>query len=112
MEKQAENIIILITTSSFHEAERLAKTLVERRFVACGNIVREVHSIFWWKDSLETEQEALLILKSKMSLFSEIVAAVQSLHSYDVPEIIALPIIAGSEAYLDWLTKETQPSPT
>ncbi len=108
MAEKTEHIIILVTTSTFQEAERIAQALVEKRLVACGNIIRNVHSIFWWKETLETEREALLILKSRAKLFSDIVAAVQELHSYEVPDIIALPIVAGSEKYLAWIDEETK----
>lgn len=100
-------IIVFVTCSSAEEAEKIASTLVERRLAACGNIVPEIRSIFWWKESLEQEQEVLLILKSRTELFSQIEEAVASLHSYEVPEIIAIPIAAGSDAYLNWIEHET-----
>lgn len=104
----AEYILIFITTGSIQEAEMLSKVLVEKKLAACGNIVPEVRSVFSWQGNLETEQETLLILKSRFALFSEIMTVVKSLHSYDEPEIIALPILAGSESYLDWIHQETQ----
>ena len=87
----------------------LSKALVEKKLAACGNIVPDVRSVFWWQGTLEIDQEVLLILKSRFALFSEIIAVVKSLHSYDEPEIIALPIFAGSESYLAWIDQETQP---
>ena len=100
-------IIIFVTCSSDEEAEKIASELVERRLAACGNIVPEIRSLFWWKDSLEREQEVLLILKSRAELFPNIAEAVTALHSYDVPEMIAIPIAAGSDAYLQWIERET-----
>jgi len=104
----SDYILIFITAASPQEAEQLGKALVEKRLAACGNIVRDIRSIFWWKDTLETEQEALLLLKSRADLFPAIVNVVTSLHSYDVPEVIAVPIISGSENYLKWIDQETK----
>ena len=101
-------ILIFITTGSHQEAEKLAKTLVEKKLAACGTIVPDVHSVFRWKGTIESEQEVLLMLKSRAKVFPNIIRIVKSLHSYDVPEIIALPIIAGSEEYLSWIDEETQ----
>jgi periplasmic divalent cation tolerance protein len=104
----SDYILVFVTTASSQEAEQLGKTLVEKRLAACGNIVQDIRSIFWWKDAIETEQEALLILKSRTALFPTIVNVVTSLHSYEVPEIIAIPVISGSENYLKWIDQETQ----
>jgi periplasmic divalent cation tolerance protein len=104
----SDYILVFVTTASPQEAEQLGKTLVEKRLAACGNIVQDIRSIFWWKDAIDTEQEALLILKSRTALFPTIVNVVTSLHSYEVPEVIAIPIISGSEDYLKWIDQETQ----
>jgi periplasmic divalent cation tolerance protein len=104
----SEYILVLITASSAQEAEKLGRALVEKRLAACGNIIQDIRSVFWWKHTLSTEQEALLIIKSRASLFPTIVNAATALHSYEVPEIIAIPIIAGSERYLKWIDEETQ----
>ncbi|PID56653.1 hypothetical protein CSB45_10495 [candidate division KSB3 bacterium] len=100
-------IICLVTCSSEAEAEQIASTLVERRLAACGNIIPGLRSIFCWEGSLEREEEVLLLLKSRAELFPQIEAIVTRLHSYDLPEIIAIPIAAGSEAYLRWIGRET-----
>ncbi len=104
----SDYILVFITAASPEEAEHLGKTLVEKRLAACGNIVQDIRSIFWWKDAIEIEQEALLMLKSRATLFSSILTVVTSLHSYEVPEIIAIPIISGSEDYLKWIDQETR----
>ena len=104
----SDYILVFVTTASPQEAEQLGKTLVEKRFAACGNIVQDIRSIFWWKDAIENEQEALLILKSRAVLFPTIIDVVRSLHSYEVPEIIATPIILGSNGYLNWIDQETR----
>lgn len=104
----SDYILVFVTTASPQEAEQLGNALVERRLAACGNIVQDIRSIFWWKEAIETEQEALLILKSRAVLFPAIIDVVTSLHSYEVPEVIAVPIISGSEDYLKWIDQETQ----
>ena len=101
--KKADKVVVLITTSSAEEAHKIAELLVKEKKAACVNIVPRVDSLFWWKDKLDSARESLLLVKTKASLFPEIVELVKRTHSYEVPEIIALPIIAGSEDYLKWL---------
>jgi periplasmic divalent cation tolerance protein len=101
--RKTDRIIVLITASSEKEAHKIAESLVNRRKAACVNIVPRVDSLFWWKDKLDSARESLLLVKTKASLFPEIISLVKEIHSYEVPEIIALPIIAGSEDYLKWL---------
>ena len=100
-------IVIFITTSSLDEAKKLGRTLVEEKLVACSNIIPSVHSIYRWQGELCDGEEALMVLKTKKELFSQIEARVKELHSYLVPEIIAMPIIEGSENYLSWVKGET-----
>ena len=101
--KEADKIVVLITTSSEEEARQIAELLVNGKKAACVNIVSGVDSVFWWEDKLDSARENLLLVKTRASLFPEIVELVKRKHSYEVPEIIALPIIAGSEDYLEWL---------
>ena len=96
-------IVLFITTASADEAQQISKVLLEQRKVACVNIVPRVSSYFWWQDKLDSEQESLLIVKTKASLLSEIVNLVKELHSYAIPEIIALPIFGGNPDYLRWI---------
>ena len=96
-------IIIFITTSNREEAEKIARKLVEDKLVACINIVDKIHSIYWWRGKVEESGESLIIGKTKVEKLDEIISAVKNLHSYEVPEIIAIPIIAGFEKYLEWL---------
>jgi len=103
-----EYIIILITTTNTDEAKKICNSLVTKKLAACGNIVSPVHSIFQWKGELCKEEEALLILKSTAKNFQELEAEVKKLHSYETPEIIALPISAGSQQYLQWVADETK----
>jgi periplasmic divalent cation tolerance protein len=104
--RQPAYAIVLVTAKDFEEAGKISKALVKRRLAACVNVVPQVSSNFWWKDKLETSKESLLIIKTKESLVPDIVKAVKKLHGYSVPEIIALPIIGGSEDYLDWIENE------
>ena len=101
--KKTDRIIVLITAGSEEEAHRIAELLVKEKKAACVNIVPRVDSLFWWKDKLDSARESLLLVKTKASLFPEIISLVKAIHSYEVPEIIALPIIGGSEDYLKWL---------
>ena len=103
--KTSDYIVLLITTDSTEEAQQISKLLLEQRKVACVNIVPEVDSLFWWEDKLDSAQEKLLIAKTKASLLPEIVNLVKAMHSYDVPEIIALPIVGGNPDYLEWIEK-------
>ena len=103
-----EFVLVMVTCSSQEEAEEIGNSLVEKRLTACVNVLPEIKSIFHWKGKISKEKEVLLIVKSKLDLFELIRNEVKDLHSYEVPEIIALPIKAGSEEYLNWIKKETQ----
>ncbi|RLE50521.1 MAG: divalent-cation tolerance protein CutA [Candidatus Methanomethylicota archaeon] len=98
-------MVVLITTKDFEEAEKIAKMLVERKLVACVNIIPSVKSYFWWQGAFDTATEALLIAKSEVRLLEQICETVKASHSYTVPEIIALPIIGGNRSYLDWVAQ-------
>jgi periplasmic divalent cation tolerance protein len=100
-------IIIFITASSSEEAENIAKLLVEEKLVACVNIIPQIKSIYWWEGKICTDEEVMLIAKTKQSLFTAVMDRVKSLHSYEVPEIISFPISEGSPEYLNWIVKVT-----
>ena len=104
--EQRSYIVVFITVKNAEEAQKIAKALVKRRQAACVNIVPGVTSHFWWKDKLDTAAECLVIAKSKESLLPEIIKSVRKIHSYSIPEIIALPIIGGSREYLEWIDSE------
>ena len=97
------HIVILITTKDKKEAEKIARGLLEAKLIACANIIDGVRSLFWWQGKIDSSQEVLLILKTKKTLFKKVEKKVKSLHSYETPEIIALPLIAGSQDYLKWI---------
>jgi len=101
-------VVVFITAGTREEAQKIANTLLERRKAACVNIVPRVDSYFWWQGRLDTEQEALLIVKTKASLMDDLVGLVKEIHSYDVPEVIALPIVGGNQAYLEWIDGEVR----
>jgi periplasmic divalent cation tolerance protein len=98
-------IVILVTAKDVEEADKIAAQLVQDKLVACANIVEGVRSVFRWQGKVDGAREVLLILKSKKDCFSQVVAAVEKLHSYAVPEIIALPIIDGNQDYLNWINQ-------
>jgi periplasmic divalent cation tolerance protein len=100
-------LVVFITTSSYEEARKIADTLVDRKKAACVNIIPKVNSLFRWKGKIEEAEESLMVVKTRAELFSEVVSLVKSIHSYEVPEIIALPIVEGNPDYLEWLKKET-----
>ena len=96
-------IVVFITAKDKAEAEKIGRHLVSEKLAACVNIVAGVQSIFWWENKIDQAGEVLLIVKSKKTFFKKIVAAVRAVHSYSVPEIIALPIVAGHVDYLKWI---------
>jgi len=101
-------IIVLITASSKDEAARVGTALVDEHLAACVNIVPQIRSLFFWEGKTQDQDEILLVVKSRLPLLERIIARVKALHSYTVPEIIALPIIGGSPEYLHWLDEETK----
>lgn len=96
-------IVIFITAASKKEAVKIAEALLRRRLAACVNIVGKVESFFWWQGKIDRARECLLIAKSAKSKLGKIIKAVKSLHSYEVPEIISLPVSGGNKNYLDWI---------
>jgi len=104
----ADEIIVLITAGDSGEAAKIAEALVGEHIAACVNIIPEVRSLFFWNGKTEQAKEVLLICKSRQELLDRLIARVKTLHSYSVPEIIALPIVSGSPQYLDWVRESTQ----
>ena len=106
--KEFAYIVLFITTATADEAHRISRALLEQKKVACVNIVPKVSSSFWWQDKINSAQESLLIAKTKASQLNELVRLVKEIHSYDIPEIIALPIVGGNQDYLEWIGKEVE----
>jgi periplasmic divalent cation tolerance protein len=107
MKGMTDKIVVLSTAGSSEEASRIARHLVERRVAACVNIVAQARSIYRWKGQIEEAEEFLLLIKTDRALFDQLQNELRAVHSYEVPEILALPIFAASKPYLDWLSGET-----
>jgi periplasmic divalent cation tolerance protein len=103
-----ESVLILVTCSSSEEAETIGNLLVAKRLAACVNVIPEIRSIFFWEGKISKEKEVLLIAKTRRELFDSVEKEVKRVHSYDLPEIIALPVVTGSKEYLEWIVRETQ----
>jgi periplasmic divalent cation tolerance protein len=101
-----DKIVVLSTASSAAEAETIARQLVDERLAACVNVVTGVRSFYRWKGKIEDSGEWLLVIKSSRGRFEELRAALEKLHSYDVPEVIALPVVEGTKNYLNWMEGE------
>jgi periplasmic divalent cation tolerance protein len=102
-------IFVYITCPSLKVATRLAKGAVEKRLAACANILPAMTSVYRWQGTIETAKETVLILKTRQNLFRSLEDQIRSLHPYDCPCIVALPLVAGSSPYLDWLAKSAPP---
>jgi len=99
--------VVFVTVPDRTLGKNIAETLVQERLAACANLVPGLLSTYRWQGKIEQEPEELLIIKTRETLVERLIARVRELHSYQVPEIIALPVLAGSQAYLDWVTQET-----
>ena len=97
------HIVVFVTASNKKEAVRIAEELVTKKLAACVNIIDKIESLFWWQGKVDRAKEALLIIKSKKEKLAKIIKTVKALHSYEVPEIIALPISGGYKPYLGWI---------
>jgi periplasmic divalent cation tolerance protein len=104
------NIVVLITTKDVAQAKKISRALLAKKLIACANIVSGVQSFFWWQGKLDSAKEALMVIKTRKSCFAKLVSCVKTMHSYQVPEIIALPIAAGNKEYLQWLKGSCEPS--
>ena len=105
-------VVVLVTASSEVESGKIADTLLEQRKAACVSVVPGVVSRFWWQGKLDSARESLLIIKTRAALVPEIVELVKKVHSYTVPEVVALPVVAGNRDHLDWLDRETTAGPS
>jgi periplasmic divalent cation tolerance protein len=97
------HIIILVTAPSKKEAAHIAQVLVKDKLAACVNIVGKIDSLFWWQGKVDRAKEMLLVIKSRKKMLNRIIKRVRALHSYDCPEIVAVPIIGGYKQYLKWI---------
>lgn len=101
-----DKIVVLTTCEAEEHAQSLARHLIEHRLAACVNILPGARSVYRWQDKVEEAAEFLLIVKSRRDLFAKLREAIVQLHSYEIPEVIALPVVDGSDAYLGWLDSE------
>ena len=101
--KMEGHIVVFITTKNISEAKRIGHELLNAHLIACANIVKEIQSFYWWQNKINNDQESLLIVKTQKRLFHKIVKKVKIIHSYSVPEIIAIPIFLGEKNYLKWI---------
>jgi periplasmic divalent cation tolerance protein len=99
--------VVLVTTKDGEEARRIAEALLNDKLIACANILPAVTSLFWWEGKVDRSDEVLMVLKTKRALFAKLAKTVKALHSYEVPEIIALPIVSGYNPYLNWINSST-----
>ena len=103
-------VVVLSTAGSQDEAERIATAVVTERLAACVNLLAPLTSIYRWRGAVERASEVLLIVKTRRRSVAALIARLRALHSYEVPEAIVLPIVAGSRPYLEWLLAETAPA--
>jgi len=104
-----DKIVILSTCATEEDAERIARHLVDSRIAACVNVVSRVRSFYHWKGSVESANEFLLVIKSSRGLFAALRVELEKIHPYEVPEVLAVPIVECSEGYLNWLATNLRP---
>ncbi|NJM62881.1 MAG: divalent-cation tolerance protein CutA [Oscillatoriales cyanobacterium RU_3_3] len=97
-------VVVLVTAGSEAEAEKIARSLVENKLAACASL-SPIRSIYSWQGEIRSDSEWQLVIKTDLAKFEDLKTKIQELHSYEVPEIIAIPIVAGSKAYLDWMAQ-------
>ena len=103
-----EFVVVLVTASSAEEAARIGRALVDERLAACANVIGPIRSIYRWQGAVEEADEHLVVLKARAAEVSALEVRVRALHSYEVPEVLALPVTAGSAPYLAWLADATE----
>jgi periplasmic divalent cation tolerance protein len=98
---------VTTTTDSEAEARKLAELAVQSRLAACGQVLSPITSVYWWEGKVENAQEWMVVLKTTAGRVDQLIDRLRAEHSYDTPEIVAVPIVSGNPAYLDWITAET-----
>jgi len=108
MDAETTNVVVvMVTTPSQDEAIKIADQLVKSHLAACASTIPTIRSIYWWEGKIVNDQEALLLIKTTSDKFTSLQETIQKMHSYKVPEIIALPVIKGFPPYLEWVHRET-----
>lgn len=108
MNDMVDSIVVLVTAPDSDVAANIARVLVGEHLAACANIVPGIRSIYFWEGAVQDEGEVLMIIKTRRELFDALSARVTSLHPYSMPEVVALPIVAGAEPYMKWLADSTE----
>lgn len=103
-----DKIVVLSTCATKKDAEKLARALLEERLAACVTVVPRIRSFYRWKDAIEVTDEFLLVIKSSRELFDALSSALEKTHTYEVPEVLALPVVEGAANYLNWLQANLQ----
>ncbi len=102
----ADFVQVFVTAGSREEARTIAAAIVEQRLAACVQVVGPISSTYWWQGQMETAEEYLCLMKTHSSVFNSLQVAIRDVHSYETPEILAMPVTAGNEDYLSWLRGE------
>lgn len=102
----SDHVLVVTTTDSQEEAQAIGRHLIEHRLAACVQVLGPVESMYWWQEKIESAQEWQCIAKSRQDLFGSMESAIRKMHSYDVPEILAFPIVEGSGPYLAWMQEQ------
>ena len=101
-----EYIQAITTTEIKEDAQKIVSTVLEKKLAACAQIIGPITSTYWWKGKIETSEEWLCVMKTKANLYEELEKAIRQVHPYEVPEILATPVVAGYKSYLDWLNEQ------
>ena len=109
VKRLSDYIVIFVTCKDKQEAEKISQLLLNERLIACANIVSPVTSFFLWMGKTEVAEECLVVMKSRSDLFGQVADHVKRLHSHEVPEVLALPLVDASKAYLDWMSVVLKP---
>ncbi len=99
-------IQVITTLGSQDDAQKVARALVGQRLAGCVQVIGPISSTYWWKDQVESADEYLCLIKTRADLFDHLAQAIRAVHPYEVPEILAMPVTAGGQSYLDWLNAE------
>lgn len=103
-----EYIQVVTTTDTKENARQIARRVVEKNLAACAQIIGPISSIFWWKNNINEEEEWLIIIKSRKDIYEDLEQAIRKVHKYEIPEILAMPVVAGAKSYLEWLDGEVE----
>jgi len=106
----SENVLVIFSIAASEEAERVAKVLVGKRIAACMSMLGPIKSIYWWKNRIEESEEYLLLIKTTQDKYEELERAIKEIHSYQVPEILATPVMSALREYVEWLREEVSKS--